>query len=378
MEFSVGSPATSGEIDLNADFPLPPVQPLFSGQEQSPVDCINSSYVAKAIRSAISNRQHADALVKFMCEKESILERSDLSFYAEAFYNKHHHSHSEILKIESMLTDQIALPAFVFARWKDILFSHQPHMLTNNVAVRTSSAPPPQFSKALPSTATIEFRKNVQDRLWKWCTSKANENPNLGRVADEIKQSFYDTNGTFKSTIIILPSAQNNKFQFNCPCCACLELDAANATVQAIYRHVAEVHLRISRADLLRNPKDEPDASSSSETHRHKRKKPFATVGLRQKQLRLPSDSPSAGSLSSPELSTVVPRPGPLTAIPSLDGSVAEVSVHQYKCCMTVIIMRLQVNTDHPETPAPSAPAPVTPAATASSLTTAADSMWRL
>jgi hypothetical protein len=48
---------------------------------------------------------YANAFVRFICGKESILEQSDLSFFAEAFHNKHHCSHGDILKIESALKD---------------------------------------------------------------------------------------------------------------------------------------------------------------------------------------------------------------------------------------------------------------------------------
>jgi hypothetical protein len=113
MEFSASFPTAADEISAFVDYSVPQLGPLSSGQQQPPADVINSFYVAKALRSAISN---ARAFIHFICEKESILEQSDLSLYAEALHNKHHCSHSDILKIESALKDQIAAPAFVFAR----------------------------------------------------------------------------------------------------------------------------------------------------------------------------------------------------------------------------------------------------------------------
>jgi hypothetical protein len=338
MEFSASSPATADEIGALVDYSVPQLGPFFSGQHQPPTDVINSSYVAKAVRSAISNPQYANAFIRFICEKESILEQSDLSFYAEAFHNKHHCSHSDILKIESSLKDQIAAPAFVFARWKALLYNHQPHVLSTAAVAHSSSVSPPQLKKASASAvATDAFRKNVQDRLWKWC-NKVDATSVFGRIVEEIKQYFYNADATFKTAVIIRQSEQNNnKFQFHCPCCAArLELDSAKPQMQTIYRHVSDVHLKIPRKDLLRQLTGESDATSSSEASGRKRNKPYPTTGLRHKQTRLSSDTssaaaaaaasaPASASVASAE-NTVVPQPGPLTEIPTADDAAAEVS----------------------------------------------------
>lgn len=331
MEFPASfSPSTADEIAAFVDYPAPQLGPVFPGQQQSPADAVSSCYVAKALRSAISNPQHANAFVHFICEKESILEQSDLSFYAEAFHNKHHYSHSDILKIESALKNQIAAPEFVFARWKAILYNHQLHVLSNAAVVHSSSVSPSQLKKASPSVGAIAaFRKNIQDRLWKWC-SKVEATPVFGRIAEEIKQYFYNPDATFKATVIICQSEHNsNKFQFNCPCCtARLDLDSAKPQVQPIYRHVSDVHLRIPRKDLLQHVKDESDVTSSSESSGRKRNKPYPSAGLRHKQMRLSPNTPpaTAAAAALPTENTIVPQPGPLTEVPAAEDSVAEVS----------------------------------------------------
>lgn len=329
MEFSATSPAVSDDIGAVGDYSL---AQLFPGQPHPPADATNNSYVANAIRSAISSFQHADAFIRFICDKQSILESSDLSFYAEAIHDKHHCSHVEMSKIESTLKDQIAASPFIYARWKTIVYSHLPHILANTAKRHPSSISPPQIKK--PSAVT-EFCTKVEERLWSWCGKSEGKKQNETLVAF-IKQQFYNTDAKFKPSVIIRQSEQNiDKFHFFCPCCPVrLELDSVKPQIQSIYRHVGEVHLGIPRDEQC--TKEESDATSSSEAKGRRKRKPYATTGLRQKQTRLSSDLLSAApasSASASTTSTVVPPPGPLPDISNAAAAEVSASFVTGICC---------------------------------------------